>query len=342
VASPVLRHDSLTTMADDLTLPTTVRTGDAASLGLTRTVWLGPELTAVRRGVRVTAGVDPLDPDVRIAAVASQLPDHAALGGWAAARLHERVHAGDDLEVFDGAPRWDDGRRAPRPYVAGLARVPVCASRHSRLVLREDVRVFRSEVTADERQEIGGAPVSSALRTAFDLARLLPTAPAVVGLDRLVHVGALTVEDLQLLVDARPGAHGRATARRALGLVDGGAESPQETVLRLAWLGAGLPRPAANRVITDLDGRFVARVDLLDPDVGVVGEYDGAVHSGAGRRSRDARRQEELESLGLVVVRATSVDVDGTVAVARWQRRLRAAYHRAHRRPANARRWRVG
>src|SRR5665647_487683 len=83
------------------------------------------------------------------------------------------------------------------------------------------------------------------------------------------------------------------------------AASPQETILRLLWIGAGLPRPRCNVVIRRPDGRFVARVDLLDDHAGVVGEYDGSYHASSVRRSDDARRQAELESLGLVVVRAT-------------------------------------
>jgi len=83
-------------------------------------------------------------------------------------------------------------------------------------------------------------------------------------------------------------------------------------------------------VIRRPDGRFVARVDLLDDRAGVVGEYDGSYHASSVRRSDDARRQAELESLGLVVVRATGHDVEDRRRSA-WRERLRMAYRRAAR-----------
>ena len=134
---------------------------------------------------------------------------------------------------------------------------------------------------------------------------------------------------------------GRPRALRVAALMDAGAESPQESLLRLTWIGAGLPRPRANQVVVDTSARFVARVDLLDDVTGVVGEYDGALHADAARRSRDARRQEELEDLGLVVVRATANDIDHRGTGSAWQQRLRAAYRRAANRGPGRRRWQV-
>lgn len=293
----------------------------------------GSGLAAVRRGIRVPGGVDLTDADVRIAAVAATLPSHAVLGGWAAGRVHELARGVTD-PVFDGGRRWEEGAVGP----GGVARVVVCADRHSRLVLRDDVRVFRSPARGDARATALGLPVTTPLRTAVDLARLLPFTSAVVGVDRLLSLGGTTREDL-LAVVAAPGRwRGRPAVRRVADACDPSAESPQESVLRLQWVGAGLPRPLANATVLDTSGRFVARVDLLDPDAGVVGEYDGAYHSSSDRRSKDSARQEGLEGLGLVVVRATTADVDHRGRAA-WAARLRAAYSRAARRPSVDRRW---
>ncbi len=293
-------------------------------------------LVPLRRGVWAPAGTDPTDADLRIAAVAAQLPAHAVVGGWAAARLHE-VTAGGRDPVFDGGPRWEE-----RPIGRGrCARVLVCAARDSRLTHRPDVRVFRSPVPDGQRERVLGMTVASAVRSAFDMARLLPVTSGVIAVDRMLALRLMTIDDLALLVAAPGRWQGRPAARRVLTLCDAGAESPQESVLRLLWVGAGLPRPRANVEVLDRDGRFVARVDLLDPDAGVVAEYDGGYHSGSDRRSRDAARQETLERLGLVVVRATSVDLEDGGARA-WQMRLRAAYGRAARRPGDERRWVIG
>ncbi|MGJ0223659.1 hypothetical protein ACQUZK_09690, partial [Streptococcus pyogenes] len=87
------------------------------------------------------AGLDAHDPDVRIAAVARGLSEHACVGGWAAARLHEAASAVDDLRVFDGHGVWDRG-----PGRTPLARVLVCAPGEARISHRRDARVFRSVV----------------------------------------------------------------------------------------------------------------------------------------------------------------------------------------------------
>ncbi|WP_199423551.1 hypothetical protein [Actinotalea solisilvae] len=292
----------------------------------------GPAFGTVRRGAWVPTGTDLLDPDVRIAAVAAQLPPHAVVGGWSAARLHELATGAPD-PVFDGGRRWQEAR-ADGP----VARVVVCAARHSRLAHRPDVRVFRSPVPEESRARVLGVVASTPARTALDMARLLPVTSGVIAVDRMLALGLLTVDELAALVLAPGQWQGRAAARRVLDLCAPGTESPQESVLRLLWLDAGLPRPMVNARVLDPAGRFVARVDLLDPDAGVVGEYDGGVHSGSARRSTGAARQESLEELGLLVVRATSVDVGDSGARA-WQARLRAAYGRASRRPAAARRW---
>lgn len=292
----------------------------------------GPAFGTVRRGAWVPTGTDLTDPDVRIAAVAAQLPSHAVVGGWSAARLHE-LAAGVAEPLFDGGRRWRE-TASDHP----VARVVVCAARDSRLAHRPDVRIFRSPVHDDDRSRVLGVVASAPARTAFDMARLLPLTPGVIAVDRLLALGLLGLDELAALVVAPGRWQGRAAARRVLDLCEPGTESPQESVLRLLWLGAGLPRPMVNPRVLDRTGRFVGRVDLLDPDAGVVGEYDGGLHAGSARRSKDAARQESLEELGLVVVRATSVDVDGSGARA-WQARLRAAYGRAGRRPATARRW---
>lgn len=324
---------------DDAALPYVATTAGLIAAGHSRRqVPRGREYVRLRRGVVAYAGADPTAADLRIAAVAAQLPEHALVGGWSAARLLEHVHARDDLTLFDGSARWEE--TSPRHRFEHGARVVVCAPRASRLRHRPDVRVFRSEVPGDERTRVLGVAVTSATRTAFDLARLLPTTTAVMALDRLAHLDLVDLAALAEVVHARTHARGRTAASAAVGLADGGAESPQETLLRLAWVRLGLPRPLANPVVTDPSGSFVARVDLFDPESGVVGEYDGAVHADARRRSRDAERQEALESLGLVVVRATSFDLDGRGVSAGWEARLRSAYRRAHHR-SGPRNWRV-
>jgi hypothetical protein len=111
----------------------------------------------------------------------------------------------------------------------------------------------------------------------------------------------------QCLPSAAPGVHGRRRVRTALALVDGGAESPQETRVRLVLVRAGLPSPQTQICFSDERGVVRIRVDMGWPDWKVAVEYDGTQHwADAQQRSWDIDRNAILESLGWVVVRVSA------------------------------------
>jgi very-short-patch-repair endonuclease len=90
-------------------------------------------------------------------------------------------------------------------------------------------------------------------------------------------------------------------------LVDGGAESPQETRTRLALVDAGIPAPRTQIVVRDGYGEFVARIDMGYEDLRVGIEYDGPQHwTNAEQRDRDIDRYSALLDLGWVIVRVSS------------------------------------
>lgn len=70
----------------------------------------------------------------------------------------------------------------------------------------------------------------------------------------------------------------------ALPLVDGGAESPRETWLRLLFIDAGLPRPTTQFVVYDEFGRYVRRIDMCWEEFKVGAEYDGEQHLNSRRQ----------------------------------------------------------
>ncbi len=120
-----------------------------------------------------------------------------------------------------------------------------------------------------------------------------------------------------------------------------GVESLPESRLRLLWvLDAGLPIPLVNPWLFTPEGELLGRADLLDPEAGVVGEYDGAHHAGAGRRSDDHRRRERLQHNGLLVAQCTSVDLGARrpAAVAR----LRSMWVAGQERDRSRDHWVVG
>jgi len=315
-------------------LPAVVSTRDAVARGRRGDLRAG--YVRVARGVHVAAGTQIDDPDVRIAVAMTGAPETVTLGGWAAARLHERDALRSRAASHgsrgprgrdDGALLFDGAVVGGRP--GDLRPVLLLGPPETRLAPRAGERLLRSRVAPHERAALDGYAITDVTRTAFDLARTSPPVDAVVGLDRLRALGLLCAEDLQILVRERSRWRGAGAARRALALSTDGVESPQETRMRLVWLEAGLPAPVCNPDVLDEDGLFVARVDVLDPASGLAAEYDGAVHSGAERRSADAARQERLRALGVEVLRATSVDLATAEARARWQGRARTAYARA-------------
>ena len=68
--------------------------------------------------------------------------------------------------------------------------------------------------------------------------------------------------DLQRMIDRHKGKRGLRKAKEAIRLIRVGSDSPQETLLRLAIVRAGLPEPALNVPIFSEDGRQHHEPDL--------------------------------------------------------------------------------
>jgi len=101
---------------------------------------------------------------------------------------------------------------------------------------------------------------------------------------------------------------GAAAARRALGDVRVGAESPMETRLRLLLVRSGLPEPQLNPAVPI--GDDVLHPDLMYPQWGVVLEYEGDHHrTDAWQWRNDIWRREAFESAGLRVIRVHRDDI---------------------------------
>ncbi len=135
----------------------------------------------------------------------------------------------------------------------------------------------------------------------------------------------------------RAGQRGRPLALRALDLADERSRSPAESRLRLIWvLDARLPRPFCNRPVYSLDGRLLGVPDLLDVEVGVVWEYDGADHRRRGRHANDVRREDLFRRHGLEYFKVVGPDLrDHGLVVDR----MRATRQRAAWAPVADRRW---
>jgi len=202
------------------------------------------------------------------------------------------------------------------------------------------IELDRSTILDADLAERDGVLVTSAARSCLDVARRLGVEDGLVATDAALQAGATTPAELSEAVGRLAGIRGVPRARLVVTLADPGAESAPESRLRYVWIvEAGLPRPLANPDVLTLNGSFVARTDLLDPDAGMAGEYDGAVHRELDRHTADNVREEDMEDLGLRVVRVTSVDL--------WPqrrhlvRRLQTTYARVLTRDRSRDRWLV-
>jgi hypothetical protein len=180
--------------------------------------------------------------------------------------------------------------------------------------------VVRNErICDDELTWVGGLRVTTPARTAFDLGRYLKRGQAIARLDALMRVAPFSIEDVMVLAKRYKGVRGVAKLKAALPLVDGGAESPQETRLRLLFIDAGLPRPTTQIVVYDEDGEFVRRLDLGWEDYLVGAEYDGDQHrTNRPQYVKDLRVWPKLRALGWDVVRAIKEDRDDDIVRQAW------------------------
>ena len=166
--------------------------------------------------------------------------------------------------------------------------------------------IVRNErIEADEIVEIAGVMVTSPERTALDIARHLPRELAVRHLDALSQASGVNAADVLVLADRYPRARGLPFARKALALMDGGAQSPKETSLRLILIDAGLPAPRTQIMVSD--GFNTAFIDMGydEPMVGL--DYDGQHHlTDRDRYVHDIGRAELIEQQGWIDIRVVT------------------------------------
>jgi hypothetical protein len=160
----------------------------------------------------------------------------------------------------------------------------------------------------DEVTRVAGLPVTTLIRTAYDLGRLLPRDQAVARLDALIRATPFSPEAVLTLSERYPAARGIRRLRAAMDLVDGGAASPKETELRLLLIDAGFPTPATQIPIV-VNFHTLAVLDMGWPEFGVAAEYDGDEHRSSRQRYVwDQKRLRKLQDLGWIVVRVIGED----------------------------------
>ena len=239
--------------------------------------FLGSEVLAARvipeRAMRSL--YETVYPDVYVPWGAELSASQRAQAAWLWSR-RRGVVAGQSAAALLGA-KWVDPRR-PAELVHDNRRPPPLV-------------VVRSEtLLPDEMIDIDGIAVTSPARTAFDIGRRTPARLlSVQRLDALANATDVKTVDIEAVIARHNGARGVVALRQVLPLIDGGAESPQETRTRLVLIDAGLPTPQTQIPIFNEFGDFVARVDMGYEEFRVAIEYDGAQHW-ARRTTRPGHR----------------------------------------------------
>ena len=159
----------------------------------------------VYRNVYLRKGVE-LTPERRAVAAWLWSKRNATIAGMSAAALH--------------GSRWIDSE-----LPAELIRREACDVR--------GIVIHRGRLRDDEICVVHGMPVTTPARTAFDIGRRDRLETAIIRVDALANAAGLKPVDAERLAESRRGARGTVRLRRVLELMDGGAESPQETRTRL-------------------------------------------------------------------------------------------------------------
>ncbi|SOE01202.1 endonuclease domain-containing protein [Blastococcus haudaquaticus] len=240
------------------------------------------------QGVYADPGLS-FDHRLRCRGVALLLPGGTAIGGHSAAAWHGAPFAAphDPVTVLRPADvEW----RGPRGTM-----------------------VHRTLLDAAEVEERDAVPVTSALRTAWDVAALEPVGTAVAALDAMVRAGSVRLPLLQAMVCDGAGRWGVAKVRRAIPLVDPRAESAPESRVRVACVLAGLSPVPQYEV--RVDGVLLGRVDLAFPEARLAIEYEGAYHFEGTQIVRDDERIARLIAAGWRVIRLSAADLRDLVGV---------------------------
>ena len=240
-----------------------------------------------RHDIRALLARGFLRPLLRSVYVASQMADDL----WLRARALALVLPPEAV-VTDRTAAWLHGVDV-LPRTSGVAVPPVEAFHLT------DTRMARPGVTSGRRglgpsdiTVVHGIRVTTPLRTALDLGRLLWRYDALGAIDGFLRIGV--PHELMLdQLDRFKGYRGVVQLRFLVPLGDGRSESMGESALRLHWWEAGLPRPELQVWVEADDGTPIYRLDIALLDPLLAAEYDGEEHHTSEEdREHDRERRE--------------------------------------------------
>lgn len=235
---------------------------------------------------------------IRRVYVVAQVPDSLLLRAECMALVMP-----DDCVIVDRHAGWLHGAEmvlAPNEHLNVMPLQLFRLSGHGRLrnTLTES---GERNLIPEDVTEIHGLPVSTVLRTAWDLGRVRSRQRSLAGMDQMLRLPEFPHDAFLAGIERFRGQRWVRNLRTLAPLADGRAESPGESALRLAWLDAGLPCPQPQLEFWE-NGVLVAAADLGNEELGYIAEYDGVEwHSSPEQRDHDRARRAFMSDRGFVV-----------------------------------------
>jgi len=288
--------------------------------GPTRKQARGPGWRRTSPGLFVPATVTDGCVEQRILEAYARTGDRAVVTGWAALRLQ-------GAGFFDGLAR-DGANHLPVPLAAN----------GERLATGHGAEVVEDRIPPDEVVVVHGIRCTTVERALYDeMQRIGEVREMAVAVGSACAARLISVGRMRLYAATRRWYRDVRLVKEAIEMAHEGCRSPQEHRFALIWEhDARWNRPLVNQPIYDLDGRFVATPDLLDPVRGVAGEYAGADHRSLDQHALDIAREADLRDVGLEYVEVVGRDLRERWPVVR--RMKRAAERAVHL----ERRWQLG
>jgi Transcriptional regulator, AbiEi antitoxin/Protein of unknown function (DUF559) len=218
---------------------------------------------------------------LRVAATLVPLGPHAAASHHTAAQLRGLALLG----------------RVP----AGIAitRVPGSGSRGS----WPGIHVHNADLPRSHVDRQMRLPVTTAARTVADLARISPFRAGVVVADSALRLRRATKQELESVLASCRRWPGVQRAAEVVAFADALAESPLESIARVAFRDCGLPPPRLQALL-GTGGQIIARVDFYWERFRTIAEVDGEMKYDDNRFAarHQLRRDADLRDAGFEVV----------------------------------------
>lgn len=263
-----------------------------------------PDLRRLRRGLYARRDA-PLE-EVHIAGALCRHDPDLVIVGLSAARLLK-------IPLTRHLERWNP--EMPVEVASFRAR-----GRSDGVVRWHDLSLTSADVDSTSYRHIptgrtSPMPATTRARTWRDLAaHLSPTALISAG-DHLLRIPRPALEGRKdpwctptELLDVATGRHAVAL-RAALDRMRVGADSPTETMLRLAFQDAGLPEPDINVPLLGSRSESGHSPDFQWRQFGLCAEYEGEGHNDPSQVERDIRRARAVKSAGFTEVRLYKDDL---------------------------------